>query len=171
MPRGAGTPLEKEIQSLGLDPKGYMGEEKLDAVADVLDGCENAADVLAKVGAGLLSVQSVVQKLRGKVAPAETPDAIKVSRTKEGRLTLTISWASRTSWSTGPSVATRLPGDEVVGYRNARSGNYDSPKGLPKRAFLSNPRAGALDRLRLASGWQPLPGRPQDHFSQSTRVA
>ena len=52
--RGRGI-LEKELRSLGLDPKMYLGEEKLLKVAETMDTCETAAEVLAKVGSGLAS--------------------------------------------------------------------------------------------------------------------
>jgi GTP pyrophosphokinase len=107
--------LEKELQSFGLDPKAYLGEDKLNTLASTLDGCENAADVYAKVGSGLLSVQSIVQKLRGKVSTPDQPDAIKVSRTKEGRLTLTIS-GEQDIMVNRAKCCNPIPGDEVVGY-------------------------------------------------------
>ena len=107
--------LSKELQSMDLDPRGFLGEDKLDQLALTIDGAENAADVLAKVGAGLLSVQSVVQKLRGKAPLPEAPDAIKVSRTKEGRLTLTIS-GEQDIMVNRAKCCNPIPGDEVVGY-------------------------------------------------------
>lgn len=107
--------LSKELQSLDLDPRAFLGEEKLDNLAATLGGVENATDVLAKVGSGLLSVQSVVQKLRGKTAQPETPDAIRVSRTKEGKLTLTIS-GEHDIMVNRAKCCNPIPGDEVVGY-------------------------------------------------------
>ncbi|MHB8635331.1 MAG: RelA/SpoT family protein [Fimbriimonadaceae bacterium] len=107
--------LSKELQSMDLDPRGFLGEDKLDQIASTIDGAENAADVLAKVGAGLLSVQSVVQKLRGKSAQPQVPDAIKVGRTKEGRLTLTIS-GEQDIMVNRAKCCNPIPGDEVVGY-------------------------------------------------------
>jgi len=107
--------LTKELQSMDLDPRAFLGEEKLEQIAKAIDGAESAPDVLAKVGAGLLSVQSVVQKLRGKAAQPEAPDAIKVSRTKEGKLTLTIS-GEQDIMVNRAKCCNPIPGDEVVGY-------------------------------------------------------
>ena len=106
--------LEKELRSLGLDPKQYLGEEKLRVVADQLDTCETAQDVLAKVGSGLTSVQNVVQRLRGQTQEQPSADRISITKTKEGKLSLAGAGASVLIQRA--KCCSPIPGDEVVGY-------------------------------------------------------
>lgn len=109
------TALEKELRWLGLDPKRYMGEDKLQKVADSLDACENPTDVLAKVGTGLLGVQSVVSKLRGLVQEAAPVDQIQITKTKEGKLALATGGLESVLVTRG-RCCSPIPGDDVVGY-------------------------------------------------------
>ena len=107
--------LDRELKSLGLEAKAYLGEEKLNAIAATMDGVENATDVLAKVGSGLVSVQSVVARLRGTVPEVASTDQIQVTRTKEGKLSLVISGEDNVL-VTRAKCCSPIPGDEVVGY-------------------------------------------------------
>jgi GTP diphosphokinase / guanosine-3',5'-bis(diphosphate) 3'-diphosphatase len=107
--------IEKELRSLGLDPKEFLGEERLNALAEQVDGAENAIDVLAKVGSGLISVQSVVSKLRGTVQESTPADQIHTSRTREGKLTLAAGGVEDVMLRRG-KCCDPIPGDEVVGY-------------------------------------------------------
>jgi len=107
--------LEKELRFLGLDPKGYLGEEKLNDVAKSMSGVENAQDVLAKVGTGLASVQSVISKLRGTVQEQPSPDRIEVQETKEGKVGLFTTGVDNVMVQRA-KCCNPIPGDEVVGY-------------------------------------------------------
>jgi len=107
--------LEKELKSLGLDPKQFLGEEKLNGIAKELDGCDNAADVLARVGLGLSSVQGVISKLRGQVHELPSADRIEVARTREGKVTLITSGVDHVMVNRA-KCCSPIPGDEVVGY-------------------------------------------------------
>ena len=107
--------LEREFLSLGLDPKQYVREEKLNLISTSLDGVENFTDVLAKVGSGLQSVQGIVSKLRGTVQEPAALDAIRLSRTKEGKLTLKIS-GEQDVLVNRAKCCNPIPMDEVVGY-------------------------------------------------------
>jgi GTP pyrophosphokinase len=108
--------LDKELRSLGLDPKSYLGEDKLLKVAETMDSVETAIDVLAKVGSGLASVQSVVSKLRGTTTQEQPPaDRIEVTKTKEGKLTLATSGLENVLVNRA-KCCNAIPGDEVVGY-------------------------------------------------------
>jgi GTP diphosphokinase / guanosine-3',5'-bis(diphosphate) 3'-diphosphatase len=105
--------LEKELKSQRLDPKEWLTDEKLDALAEQVDGCENSTDILAKVGAGLASAASMVGKLRGQ-QPEPLKDQIQTTRTKEGKLTLRSGLDDvmlRRAKCCDP-----IPGDDVVGY-------------------------------------------------------
>lgn len=108
--------LEKELRSMGLDPRAYLGEEKLVRVAEQMDSVDTALDVLAKVGSGLASVQSVVAKLRGTTQTDQPPtDRIEVTKTKEGKLTLVAGGLDNVMLNRA-KCCSPIPGDEVVGY-------------------------------------------------------
>jgi GTP pyrophosphokinase len=112
--RGRET-LEKEFRSLGLDPKLFIGDDKLNAIVGQYDGCESAQDILARIGSGTTSVQSLVQKLRGTGQEAESPDQIQISRTREGKLTIGADGHAGVLVSRS-KCCSPIPGDEVVGY-------------------------------------------------------
>jgi GTP pyrophosphokinase len=109
------TALEKELRWLGLDPKRYMGEDKLQKVADTVDSCETATDLLAKVGTGLVGLQSVIAKLRGIVQDPTPVDEILITKTKEGKLALATGGLENVLVNRG-KCCSPIPGDDVVGY-------------------------------------------------------
>ncbi len=107
--------LEKELKSLGLEPRQYLGDDKLNALASQITGCENATDVLARVGLGLSSVQAIITKVRGHVQEVPSADRIEVNRTKEGKITLVTSGIDNVMVNRA-KCCSPIPGDEVVGY-------------------------------------------------------
>ena len=107
--------LDKELKSIGLDPRQFLGDEKLSTVAKQLEGCETSTDVLARVGLGLTSVQGVISKLRGQVHEHPSADRIEVARTKEGKVTLVTSGIDHVMVNRA-KCCSPIPGDEVVGY-------------------------------------------------------
>jgi guanosine-3',5'-bis(diphosphate) 3'-pyrophosphohydrolase len=108
--------LEKELRYHGLDPKAYLGEDKLNDLAKSMNGVENGVDVLAKVGTGLASVQSVVAKMRGTVQePQPSADQIQTQQTKEGKVGLFTTGVENVMVSRA-KCCNPIPGDEVVGY-------------------------------------------------------
>lgn len=107
--------LEKELRGLGLDPKDFLGEDSLAEVAAKLHGVETPIDVLAKVGSGLIGVQSVIQKLRGEGHAPPKADQIHTSRTREGKLALVTSGIENVMLRRA-KCCDPIPGDEVVGY-------------------------------------------------------
>lgn len=107
--------IEKELKAQGLDVKSFMTEEKLQTVAKQTDGCESPLDIYAKVGAGLMTVQSVVLALRGRTSTAPPSDAIQTQRSKEGRLQLVHTGMDQVLLKRG-KCCDPVPGDEVVGY-------------------------------------------------------
>lgn len=106
--------LEKELRAMRLDPKAFLGDEKLTEVAAHIDGCDTPTDVLAKVGAGLASAQSVVLKLRGD-APEPAVEQIQTTRTKEGKLTLRTGGIDDVMLRRA-KCCDPIPGDDVIGY-------------------------------------------------------
>lgn len=107
--------LDKELRYLGIDPRLFLGEEKLQRVADQLDNCETATDLLAKVGSGLLTVQAVVHRLRGIVPETPPPDQITLTKTKEGKVQLLTAGVDNVLVNRA-KCCNPIPGDEVVGY-------------------------------------------------------
>lgn len=107
--------LERELRSQGLDPKLFLGEEKLRLIADQIESCESGQDVLAKIGAGLLSAQNVTQKLRGTVPELPTPDRIEVTKTNTGKLTI-VGGRTDNIKVERARCCDPIPGDDVVGY-------------------------------------------------------
>lgn len=113
--RGKET-LEKELRALGLDPKAYIGEERLEKLSKEYDSIENGQDLLAKVGSGLISVQRVISKLRG-TPQTEAPQGhkLEVAKTREGKLQLTSEGFAGILLNRAKCCAP-IPGDEIVGY-------------------------------------------------------
>lgn len=106
--------LEKELRSMRLEPKEYVGEDRLSTIVHNFDGVENATDLLAKIGSGLLSVQNVINKLRGPV-PETQADQIQTARTREGKLTLAKDGIDGVVIHRA-KCCEPIPGDDVVGY-------------------------------------------------------
>ncbi len=139
--------LERELRSAGLEPREFLGEDRLDALAEQIEGCENGVDVLAMVGTGLLTVQGIVQKLRPGVPEAGKADVIQTSRTREGQLSLAMGGVDNVLLRRG-KCCDPIPGDEVVGYVTRGRGIMIHRKVCPnaQRYALTEPeRTMALD--------------------------
>lgn len=108
------TALERELKAIKVDPKPLMTDAALEAVLSHFDGAENTTDLLAKVGAGLTSVQNLVSKLRG-VQPEVLPDRIQTNRTREGKPTLVIGGVEDVVLRRA-KCCDPIPGDDTVGY-------------------------------------------------------
>jgi len=106
--------LEKELRSFKLDPKAFLSEDKLEALIKHYHGVETPTDVLAKVGAGLISVQGAVMKLRGLIQEAPT-EGFQIRRTDEGKLKIGAG-AMDGVMVKRAKCCDPVPGDEVVGY-------------------------------------------------------
>jgi len=142
--------LDKELRSMGLDPKKYLGEDKLDEVAKKIQGTENGLDVLSRVGTGLTGVQTVVAKLRGMIQELPSADRIEVTRTKEGRLAL-ITAGIEGVMVNRAKCCSPIPGDEVVGYVTRGRGIMIHRRICPNAMNLATHES---DRL-LKYDWPP----------------
>ncbi|RYG49167.1 bifunctional (p)ppGpp synthetase/guanosine-3',5'-bis(diphosphate) 3'-pyrophosphohydrolase [bacterium] len=128
--------VEKELRGLGLEPKNHLGEEKLKALAATLS-VETSQDVLARVGNGLTSAQSIVSKLRGQTAELPTADRIAVTVTKAGKSQLAVTGVDNVLVSRA-KCCDPIPGDEVVGYVTRGRGVMVHRKICPNaQAFLA----------------------------------
>lgn len=147
--RGRET-LEKEFRSLGLDPKSFLGEEKLQKAVEVFDSTETTTDLLAKVGAGLLSVQTVVTKLRGQPIDQAPVNRIEITKTREGKMALLTKGLENVLVNRA-KCCTPIPGDEVVGYVTRGRGIMIHRKVCPNAmAYMSS----EPDRL-IPYTWPP----------------
>ncbi len=107
--------VERELKTAGMDPKQHLTEDRIGAILGQFDGCDNATDLFAKVGAGVTSAQSVVAKLRGPDAEEHKIEKIQTTATEEGRPRLTAlgvdNMLVRRAKCCDP-----IPGDDVRGY-------------------------------------------------------
>lgn len=106
--------LERELKAMKLDPKEWAGPDRIAAIATQFDGCENATDLLAKIGSGLVSGQSVAVKLRGSQSDASI-EKVQTTRTREGKFQLAIGGVEDVAIRRA-KCCDPIPGDELVGY-------------------------------------------------------
>lgn len=106
--------VERELKSLGLDPKAFLTEDKVGAILGLFDGCADATDLFAKVGSGVLSAHGVALKLRPEVEeqPAEV---LHTSKSREGRLRVTKDGVDNMLVKRA-RCCDPIPGDDVKGY-------------------------------------------------------
>jgi GTP pyrophosphokinase len=108
--------IEKELRSQGLDPREFIGEDKLNNVLKTVSDCETITDLLAKVGEGLMTVQAIVLKLRGLTAQPAAPDAtIHTSKSRESDVMLVAGGVDNVMLRRG-KCCEPLPGEDVIGY-------------------------------------------------------
>lgn len=105
--------LERELQKAGLDPKLYLGDEKLSGIAPQIKDCVTAEDVLAKVGEGLTGVQNVMQRLRGD--EKKVSSKISLAPSKEQAVQIVAGGVDNVMYRRA-KCCSPLPGEEVVGY-------------------------------------------------------
>jgi GTP diphosphokinase / guanosine-3',5'-bis(diphosphate) 3'-diphosphatase len=108
--------IEKELRASGLEPKAFIGDERLDKTAKEFDSVENGQDLLAKVGSGLITVQRVVAKLRGQSQETQQKgERIEVTKTREGKLQVSTA-GMRGILMNRAKCCNPIPGDEIIGY-------------------------------------------------------
>jgi GTP pyrophosphokinase len=139
--------LDKEFRAMGLDPRVFLGDDKLKAILEHFDSCEAPQDILARVGSGLLSVQNVVAKLRGTVPDLPTADRIEVTKTKEGKVAL----VSKDVMVNRARCCSPIPGDEVVGYVTRGRGIMIHRKVCPNAMAY---RSSEPERLIAYDAWE-----------------
>jgi len=105
--------LERELQKAGMDPKTYLGDERLEGIAPQIKDCTSAEDVLAKVGEGLTGVQNVIQRLRGD--EKKTAPTIALTPSKELPVQIVAGGIDNVMYRRA-KCCSPLPGEEVIGY-------------------------------------------------------
>lgn len=107
--------VEKELRSQGLDPRAYLGEEKIAEIAGKVRNTIKPEDVFTRVGEGLTSVQSVVAKLKQLVSVPQAPDAPKIAVHKHFEPTV-LTGNLDNVMTKRAKCCSPIPGDDVVGY-------------------------------------------------------
>lgn len=106
--------IEKELKWLGLEPKEFFGEDKLQRIVEELNK-ENVEDLLASVGEGLISTNSIVNRLRG-LDHVQQPEPDPLSQLKS-RSTLQVSAEGLEAMMLRRGRCCHpIPGEEVIGY-------------------------------------------------------
>ena len=145
--------LEKELNSLGLDLKEFLNDERLNDVANESYGCQTAADLLARIGEGQVSVQSVVLKLRGRKQEKDLIDTIRVSKTREGKMRLTIDGLANLLVNRA-RCCDPIPGEDIVGYVSRGRGMVIHRKICPNAIKLAGKEPERLAKLDWPSAEQ-----------------
>lgn len=121
--------IEREFRKLKLDSKEYLTEDKLKGVLPEIEGADEINDIYSRIGSGMFSLTTLVNKLRGISNETPSEDQIQISRTREGKLIL--------SGDLGNVMVHRsrcclpIPGDEIVGYVTRGRGIYLHRKACP----------------------------------------
>lgn len=105
--------LERELRAMGYDPKEVLSKENLQKITPQVKDCETPEDVFAKVGEGLASVLSVINKLRGYVQ--KKPDGPALKESKEAAPML-IEDGLENLMMKRAKCCDPLPGEEVIGF-------------------------------------------------------
>lgn len=106
--------LEKELRSQGLDPRRFIGDERMNEIARQIRDCESGADVFARIGEGLTSVQSVVERLRGLVKDIPE-EGLNVQKSKSVEPTVISSGIDNVMLKRA-RCCMPIPDEDVLGY-------------------------------------------------------
>jgi GTP pyrophosphokinase len=106
--------LQEECSRLGLDPEPLLSEKALDELAPRLS-YTSSEDILAAVGYGDLTAETVIRRLRGE--PQKTKQKKKPARSGQGSLHVAISAGGVTDVLFRLSrCCAPVPGDPIVGF-------------------------------------------------------
>ncbi|MBL8059758.1 MAG: bifunctional (p)ppGpp synthetase/guanosine-3',5'-bis(diphosphate) 3'-pyrophosphohydrolase [Chthonomonas sp.] len=103
--------VERELKSRKLDPKLYLGE-KLTGVIGQIKDCRTSEDIFAKVGEGLVSAISVVDKMR---PPTQTKGERGPNKARETGVLSVVGGLDSVSMRRA-KCCDPIPGEDVVGY-------------------------------------------------------
>lgn len=143
--------LEKELKSAGVEPRDFLGEERLTGLAKEHYSCSDATELLAKVGEGLVTVQSVILRLRGNVQGEAKPDAIPVTVVgREGNV-LRVTGAMDQMMIKRGKCCDPVPGEECVGYVSRGRGLLIHRKLCPNVLKYQETEAGRV----IPMDWPP----------------
>lgn len=142
--------IARELDTLHLDAQENLSPAKLDPVIKSYDGVKSPDDLFARVAEGLISIQSVVQRIRSLYSVSKTPTPISVRVGSDG--TMDIGGGEYKSIEYKRAKCCQpIPGDEVVGYVTRGSGIRVHRRICPSAQSLL---ANEPERF-FATTWQP----------------
>ncbi len=142
--------IVRELESFHLDPQVNLSPSKLDPIIKSYDGVKTADDLYARVAEGLISIQSVVQRIRALYSVSKEPTPIPVSVGFDG--TMEIGGKENKSIEfKRAKCCLPIPGDEVVGYITRGNGIRVHRRICPSAQALL---AAEPERF-FATTWQP----------------
>ncbi len=106
--------LERGLRAAGVDPKQYIGEDKMNELAKEFKHCENAQDVFARIGEGILSVQAAVERIKG-IVREQQPDAFVKIRGPQKEATIVAGGVDNVMFRRA-KCCKPIPGEDVSGY-------------------------------------------------------
>jgi len=141
--------VEKELRSLGLDPRQFLGEDRVNEIAKQIRDCETSSDVFARVGEGLASVRLVVDKLRGLVK--EVPEeSLTIQKSRSVEPTVITSGIDNVMLRRA-KCCLPIPDEDVMGYVTRGRGIMIHRRVCPNAMRLSE---GEPERM-IPIKWQP----------------
>lgn len=130
--------LEKELRRLGLEPREHLGADTLNELANYYDGCPDGDDLLSKIGSGLISVQSVANRIRGAVVEEPKEDRrIERKESPAGRERLVTSGFGNLMVKRA-RCCEPIPGEDVVGFITRGKGIMLHRKACPNVAHMQD---------------------------------
>jgi GTP pyrophosphokinase len=108
--------IEAELKRLGLEPRALTADDSVQKVLVHFKQVDNVADLFARVGEGLASVQSVAMRLRELVRPEVPAEAKDPFRLKGSRATQEARTSMEGVLSRRARCCLPVPGDDVVAY-------------------------------------------------------
>lgn len=107
--------LDRELKRANLDPRLYLGDETMREVAKSLRDCDDAEDIFARVGEGLVSAQAVVDRIRNLVKQNTPEEVAPVVKKIQREPTLVTSGIDNVMLKRA-RCCQPVPGEEVIGY-------------------------------------------------------
>ncbi|MBX3097295.1 MAG: bifunctional (p)ppGpp synthetase/guanosine-3',5'-bis(diphosphate) 3'-pyrophosphohydrolase [Fimbriimonadaceae bacterium] len=104
--------VERELNRLGLDGRRLTGDDAVKEVLSDFPQVDNVADLFARVGEGLTTVQNLANKLRGRVKD----EAREELRVNESRAATVISAGHDNVMYKRAKCCQPLPGEDIIGY-------------------------------------------------------
>lgn len=141
--------VEKELRSSGLDPRQFLGDDRVKEIVPQVRDCESPADVFARVGEGLVGVRFVVDKLRGLVKDLPE-ESLTTQKSKSVEPTVITSGIDNVMLRRG-KCCMPIPDEDVIGYVTRGRGIMIHRRVCPNamRMMESEP-----DRM-IPIRWQP----------------
>lgn len=142
--------LMRELEALHLNPQANLAPAKLDPVIKSYSGVRSPEDLFARVAEGLISIQSVIQRIRSLYSTNKSPAPLSMKVGKDGMMDIGGGEYKSIEFKRA-KCCQPIPGDEVVGYVTRGSGIRVHRRICPSAQALL---ATEPERF-LATSWQP----------------